>query len=154
MNFLGKFIAAICLLAYQISASNCFQWVVGFSSESCTTTCAKSGGRTCSLSTLQTITTNEAFNAAVGAAIQLGKDEPAVSTAAYCTGGVNSWPFATAPAVMQYPLYVKAEGEDEQGEYVLKNSCYFPTGGVQGDCDTVYSVPPAQRFCPCDKETC
>lgn len=150
MNFAIKFIVAMCLFAHQVYST---QWVVGYSAESCTTTCQKaSPAKTCSLTALQAITTREAFDAAVTGATQLGKAELAGTSTDYCTAGVNSWPFATAPAIMQYPLYVKGTDVDahEHGEYILQNSCFFPTTGVEGGCDATFNVPAVQRLCPCE----
>lgn len=144
MNYLLKVALAFCLVAGQVAA---VQWVVGFSAESCTTTCQKVS-KTCSLSDLQGVTTSSAFATALTGATQLGKTETVTDVNSFCTGGVNSWAFATAPAAMQYPLYVKEENSDV-GTYVMTNSCYYPEGGVQGGCDAAFTVPPAQRFCPC-----
>jgi hypothetical protein len=145
MNTVVKCIVAFCLLAGHAAAAA--QWVVGYSAESCTTTCSKIS-KTCSLPALQAVTTSSAFAQAVSGATQLGKSDLVTSSSEFCTGGINSWAFATAPASMQYPLYVK-DPDSDVGTYQMTNSCYFPEGGVTGDCDTVYSVPPAQRFCPC-----
>ena len=145
MSIMNKIIVVLCAMVCAVSA----EWIVGYSGESCDATCAKVS-KTCTLSALQAVTTSTAFDAVVASASQLGKNVGTVSTAAFCTGGVNTWAFATAPGVMQYPLYTKSETNPDQGEYVLTNSCYFPHGGVQGDCSTQYTVPPSQRFCPCD----
>lgn len=145
MNGFVNFMVALCLVIGQVAASS--HWVVGYSAESCTATCSKIS-KTCSLSELQSITTASTFNQAVSGAQQLGKSELVTDAATFCSGGVNSWAFATAPAAMQYPLYVK-DPQTDIGTYQMVNSCYFPEGGVSGDCNTVFSVPPAQRFCPC-----
>lgn len=145
MNFIVNFIVVFCLVAGQVAAS--VEWTVGYSAESCTMTCSKIS-KTCSLSDLQSITNAVAFEAALSGARQLGKPELLTSSSAFCTGGINTWEFATAPASMLYPLYVR-DADSEHGTYVMTNACYFPVGGVTGDCDTAYTVPPSQRFCPC-----
>ena len=144
-------VALVCMIC-QISAQNCFQWVIGFSGDSCSTTCAKLS-KTCSLPDLQSITNAGAFDSMVAASTALGKNTVPGSSSAFCTGGINGWPFATAPAVMEYQLYVK-NADGESGQYVTSNSCYYPTGSVAGDCDTAYTTPPSQRFCPCNSATC
>eukprot|EP00128_Syssomonas_multiformis_P008242 Colp12_sorted_trinity150504_noHs@653 len=145
MSIMNKIIVVLCAVACTVSA----EWIVGFSGDSCDTTCGKVS-KTCTLASLQAVTTSDAFDAVVASSRQLGKTDLPGSTAAFCNGGVNTWPFATAPGVMQYPLYTKSASNPDQGEYVLTNSCYYPATGVQGDCSTVYTVPPSQRFCPCD----
>jgi hypothetical protein len=153
MSVINKILVAFCFVVLQVAATPaCFEWVLGYSSESCTESCAKIS-KTCTLSALQAVTTAGAFEAAITGAKQLGKTETVSDSNSFCTGGVNSWAFATAPAAMQYPLYVKEE-DSAAGHYVMMNSCYYPENGVTGDCDTQYSVPPVQRFCPCDSATC
>lgn len=153
MNTAIYFVVVFCLIAVQVAATSpCLEWVLGYSSESCSETCSKAS-KTCSLSDLQAVTSLSAFEAAVASSRQLGKTEVPGSVSAFCTGGVNAWTFATAPAAMQYPLYLK-DSDSDTGHYEMTNSCYFPEGGLQGDCDTVFNVPPAQRFCPCDSATC
>ena len=146
MYFLINIAVLFCVVATQINANP--QWYLGYSSESCTETCTKVS-KTCSLSTLQTVTTASAFESVVSSSNQLGKTETTGSVAEFCTGGVNSWPFATAPSVVQYPLYVK-DPESGVGQYITTNNCFYPEGNMEGDCDSTYNVPPAQRFCPCE----
>jgi hypothetical protein len=146
-------IAFLAIVGFASADSNCLQWVLGFSGDSCTETCAAIS-KTCNLPTMQTVTTQGSFDSMVASASQRGKDPLPGSTAAFCTGGVNGWPFATAPAAMQYPLYIKGEGANDVGEYIMTTSCFFPANGEQSDCDTKFQVPVAQRFCACDSETC
>lgn len=142
---MNKIIVVLCTLASAVSAD----WIIGYSGDSCDSTCGKVS-KTCDLAALQAVTTSAAFDNVISAAYQLGKDTVPGSTASFCNGGINTWPFATAPGVMQYPLYTKSPSDPDHGEYVLTNSCFFPANGLQGDCSTQFTVPPSQRICACN----
>lgn len=139
------FALLLCVLAtVSVSASSCLEWVLGYSGESCSATCAKIS-KTCSLTLLQSVTTSSSFNDVVSASHIIGKTESLGSSAQFCLGGINSMPFATSPAAIQY-----VPGPDLAPQYL----CFYPENGVTGNCDTEYSLPPVQRFCPCDSATC
>ena len=140
--------------------STCREWLLGFSGESCTQTCDREF-KSCNLETLEAITNNDSFFAMVKMTRQLGDDKRFADSADFCNGGINTWPFATAPAIMSYHVYEKNEialpisfGQNKtKTKNIPHINCFFPTKLI-GDCDTKFQVPSAQRFCSCVNPDC
>jgi len=144
--------------------TGCYQWILGYSTESCTQTCQNTEiGGTCSEEFLANINSVAAFEQMVSEAFMLGQTTQPGSAAAFCGGGVNPWLFAGAPAAFAYQTYVQVNGV---ATLVVSYYCNFndanslptsPTGtpaAITGDCDTRYYSPPSQRFCPCAIPDC
>eukprot|EP00428_Durinskia_dybowskii_P087429 CAMPEP_0170437576 /NCGR_PEP_ID=MMETSP0117_2-20130122/44758_1 /TAXON_ID=400756 /ORGANISM="Durinskia baltica, Strain CSIRO CS-38" /LENGTH=511 /DNA_ID=CAMNT_0010697707 /DNA_START=87 /DNA_END=1618 /DNA_ORIENTATION=- len=130
--------------------TGCWEWVVGYSRESCTQTCGHVS-RTCAGDHLQDVLTQATFEQMVGASYLLGSSIPPTSAALFCDGGINLWPFATAPAAFAYQTWVPSSQNSSTGQFHISHYCYYPpsVAALEGDCDTEYELPPAQRFCSC-----
>mmetsp|Transcript_26117 Transcript_26117/g.59091 ORF Transcript_26117/g.59091 Transcript_26117/m.59091 type:complete len:97 (-) Transcript_26117:191-481(-) len=89
------------------------------------------------------INTLEAMTATIESATSVVTLAPLGSFESFCNGGVNTWALATAPAVLDAPMFVAATGVTE-----MKHSCFYPNVMV-GDCDTKFNVPMSQRLCAC-----
>jgi hypothetical protein len=119
------------------------EWVLGYSSESCTLTCGRLSGQ-CDANKFSDIITTEAFNDMVTSAYELCSDSLVGDVGAFCNQGVNVFRFAQLPATFTY----KTHAADGDADLTL---CTFPTSShsAEGGCDVQYLYPPAQRFCPC-----
>jgi hypothetical protein len=148
---------ALALYSVRVQASQstaintCVDWFLGFSGDSCTETCAKES-RTCTAEKISEIVDHDKFSAMVPLAIQLGMENRLPIASEFCNGGINTWPFATAPAVTSYQFHDKHE-ETLLRRTEIHYNCYFPSQ-VVGDCDTKFLAPAAQRFCACLNSDC
>ena len=131
-----------------VPQGECLEWVLGYSSESCTTTCSRVS-RECRLSQLQTIVTQQAFYNMVATATNLETNSATGPAGAYCNQGINAYTFVPVPAAYSYLLCLPS-GDVQQ------THCNYPTSlqDLGGDCDSAYVYPPAQRFCPCTLGDC
>ena len=115
-------------------------WYLGASDTSCTDTCHEVGG-VCDLAPLEHINTAPAFDAMLTSAVDIHTNATLNATsAAFCNQGINTFPFATAPAVISF----YAGGANSNQTF-----CTYPTteGSFQGACDTAF--PAVRRFCNC-----
>ena len=137
----------------QLSAAihACTEWFLGFSGESCTQTCTREA-KICSAEVISDVLRYDNFTSIVPLSIQLGTETKLPIAAEFCNGGINTWPFATAPAVMSYEFHEKEE-ETQSRRTSIHYNCYFPSV-VVGDCDTKFMMPAAQRFCACISGDC
>jgi hypothetical protein len=119
------------------------EWVLGYSTESCTLTCGRLSGQ-CDANKFSDITTTEAFNDMVTSAYEMCSGSHVGDVGAFCNQGVNVFRFAQLPATFTY----KTHAADGDADLTL---CTFPTSyhSAEGGCDVQYLYPPAQRFCPC-----
>lgn len=159
-SFGAFLLIVICCLSMNVAFANdtisdvngCVEWFLGFSGHSCTETCARES-KTCDAQRISELVTMDEFSKMVSIATQLGSRGERLSSATeFCSGGINTWPFATAPAVTSYHVFEKDELTPGRKSSVHYN-CYFPSE-VVGDCDTTFMVPPAQRFCACVNPDC
>ncbi|KAJ1426603.1 hypothetical protein B484DRAFT_450627 [Ochromonadaceae sp. CCMP2298] len=126
----------------SIVSDACSEWLLGYSGESCTKTCSRIR-KQCALFPIEMINTLEAMTATIESATSVVTLAPLGSFESFCNGGVNTWALATAPAVLDAPMFVAATGVTE-----MKHSCFYPNVMV-GDCDTKFNVPMSQRLCAC-----
>jgi hypothetical protein len=119
------------------------EWVLGYSTESCTLTCVRLSGQ-CDANKFSDIITTEAFNDMVTSAYEMCSGSLVGDVGAFCNQGVNVFRFAQLPATFTY----KTHAADGDADLTL---CTFPTSShsAEGGCDVQYLYPPAQRFCPC-----
>jgi hypothetical protein len=119
------------------------EWVLGYSTESCTLTCGRLSGQ-CDANKFSDIITTEAFNDMVTSAYEMCSGSLVGDVGAFCNQGVNVFRFAQLPATFTY----KTHAADGDADLTL---CTFPTSyhSAEGGCDVQYQYPPAQRFCPC-----
>ena len=135
----------------NVNSNSCIEWYLGYSGESCTETCFKES-TVCDQNHLEGIINIESFGNMVPLATQLGTEVRLPPMTEFCNGGVNTWPFATAPAVTAYHIHEKNE-LDSTRMSTLHYNCYFPSKMI-ADCDTKFQVPAAQRFCACLNTDC
>uniref|UniRef100_A0A7S3M5Z0 Uncharacterized protein n=1 Tax=Spumella elongata TaxID=89044 RepID=A0A7S3M5Z0_9STRA len=135
--------------------TDCWEWVIGFSTESCTATCAQVG-RTCDPVKIGELNTVQALSDAISTSFLLGSASGPGSMATFCNGGINIWAFATAPAAFAYQTFVPNVNNPSEGVFVVSHYCYFPTNPVDytGTCDTEYDIVPSQRICSCYNGAC
>lgn len=128
--------------------TGCTRWVLGYSAESCTTTCGRLSGQ-CIASNLNSIVTQDSFYAMVSAALVLGQAGVSVDAASFCNLGVNVYVFAPAPAAFTYQVF-------EAGGMSAQTYCNYPTSlaSLVSTCDTAYAYPPSRRFCSCSIPNC
>jgi hypothetical protein len=157
MYFRYASLLILCALSLvgKISATTnhaCAEWILGFSGESCSETCAHES-KYCVLQHIKDVTTIDSFSSMVNQARQLGADNlPDIQE--FCSGGINTWTYATAPAVTTFHIYEKNSEEPEKGgKSKSQFNCFFPEK-IEGDCDTKFTVPSAQRFCSCQSFDC
>jgi hypothetical protein len=119
------------------------EWVLGYSTESCTLTCGRLSGQ-CDANKFTDVITTEAFNDMVTSAYVMCSGSLVGDVGAFCNQGVNVFRFAQLPATFTY----KTHAADGDADLTL---CTFPTSyhSAEGGCDVQYQYPPAQRFCPC-----
>jgi len=141
-------------------------WILGYSSESCTQTCGRTAvAGSCDAASLSSIVTQNAFYSMLGSAMSLQVGNPSVLTATgsgYCNLGVNDYDFTTILSASDYMNHQTAAAftfrltEKIGGDDIRDTYCNYPSSlaNLGGDCDTTYSNPPAQRFCPCITTTC
>lgn len=124
------------------------RWVLGYSAESCTTTCGRLNGQ-CLSANLNSITTQESFYAMVSSALVLGQAGVSVDAASLCNLGVNVYVFAPVPAAFTYQVF-------EAGGISAQTYCNYPTSLLNLDptCGTAYAYPPSRRFCSCSIPNC
>eukprot|EP00286_Rhodomonas_abbreviata_P019085 CAMPEP_0181309950 /NCGR_PEP_ID=MMETSP1101-20121128/12303_1 /TAXON_ID=46948 /ORGANISM="Rhodomonas abbreviata, Strain Caron Lab Isolate" /LENGTH=340 /DNA_ID=CAMNT_0023416501 /DNA_START=69 /DNA_END=1091 /DNA_ORIENTATION=+ len=137
--------------------TGCYHWIVGYSEQSCTQTCSNPEvGGTCSMEFLQLIDNRAAFDAMVAEAFMLGETTQPTSTALFCGGGVNPWTFAGSPAAFAYQVYVPLPSPHFEVDHYCNypDATGLPPTFLTGDCDTTYTAPPSQRFCPCAIPDC
>jgi hypothetical protein len=130
-------------------SAGCYDWVLGYSGESCTLTCSRVSGE-CNQGNLEAIVTQQAFYDMVAASSSLCAGGDLVGSAdVFCDQGINSYTFAGAPAAFSFQT-------SNLGGSATENYCNYPTSlsGLTGDCDTTYLYPPAQRFCSCSSSNC
>ena len=127
-----------------LNLPDCVDWVLGYSSISCTATCANVG-RTCDGALFSGILTSSAFYTMIASSYYIAGGRPGTATS-FCNAGINNWPFATAPAAFAYQVWVSNPSNPSTGQLVAYNYCYYPTttAQLQGTCDTVYTNPPSQ----------
>lgn len=149
---LAIFCPTLCLGEEVQNSNGCIEWFLGYSGESCSETCTRES-KTCVAEKINELITMDAFSAMVPLATQLGpQDERLPSVEKFCNGGINTWPFATAPAVTSYHFHEKDE-ETSGRKVSVHYNCFFPSR-VVGDCDTKFLLPAAQRFCACVNSDC
>mmetsp|Transcript_30357 Transcript_30357/g.51339 ORF Transcript_30357/g.51339 Transcript_30357/m.51339 type:complete len:347 (-) Transcript_30357:215-1255(-) len=130
----------------SLPPTNCLEWVLGYSEESCSLTCSRVS-RVCDAQYWDTIINSVNFDAMVSSAHILNSYQtPGQSATAFCNKGINAISsFSSVPAVFTYELYTP-EGNP------LQNYCNYPTSltALNADCDAKYTdTHPAQLFCPC-----
>ena len=95
---------------------NCGEWVVGFTRESCVSTCMEVN-RTCDDTQFKNIITMDSFNAMVESSWIIGSSERPNSTEQFCNGDgeINDWEFATMPASFAYQMWVVRDSDPNNG---------------------------------------
>jgi len=129
----------------SLPPTNCLEWVLGYSEESCSLTCSRVS-RFCDAQYLSNIITETAFDDMVSSAHFLrDQHTPGISATELCTKGINYQIFAHTPSLFTYEL-VTPEGA------AFQTYCNYPTSlsEVTADCDAKYTDShPTQLFCPC-----
>lgn len=149
----GIFIAATVFNANTHDNLNpCIEWLLGYSGESCTETCSRES-KVCSHEEVSEIIDPASFRLMVPLTHRVGHDISLPTATELCSGGVNTWPFATVPAVSSYQIHEKHEGDPSEKKISVHYNCFYPKK-VVGDCDTALTLPPAQRFCSCLNDDC
>jgi hypothetical protein len=127
--------------------SNCFQWVLGYTSESCSQTCNRINS-VCQESYLQTITNRASFIAMVNSSLYLYSGEIIGNATKFCNRGINNHNFSNSPSSLSF-VSITPSGRK------LDIFCYYPTTlDILATCDTFYINPPTQRFCSCVSSSC
>eukprot|EP01032_Pedospumella_encystans_P022781 gene22781-25807_t len=142
-------------VAVTVAQDQCFEWVIGYSRDSCTETCAELG-HTCAEGQLATINTVQALEEVLATSTLLSSTTGPGTVATFCDGGVNIWPFATAPAAFAYQTFVPDPNNPAIGIYKISHYCYFPVNpaNLVDGCDVSFVMPPSQRICSCHSGNC
>jgi len=142
-------------VAVTVAQDQCFEWVIGYSRDSCTETCAELG-HTCAEGQLATINSVQALEEVLATSTLLSSTTGPGTVATFCDGGVNIWPFATAPAAFAYQTFVPDPNNPAIGIYKISHYCYFPVNPVDlvDGCDVAFIMPPSQRICSCHSGNC
>jgi hypothetical protein len=115
------------------------QWYLGYTAESCTTTCDRASA-TCDGPESASITTAVAFAEMVETALSLEIEAPVGSVDSFCVAASqNLAASVSSPAAFTISATTG----------VNATFCTFPAVPEASDCDTTYAAIPAQRFCNC-----
>jgi hypothetical protein len=155
------------------TSTDCVEWVLGYSGDSCSLTCSRVS-RECDVSHLLAITTRQAFDDMVDRTHYMRDQYTALTTQELCGAQVNTISFSDAPGIFSYYVYNKALYSGKG--FKEKRYCTYPSSAATTTvatttstatnpitttttaktptpesvaCDIKYTQPPVQRFCPC-----
>jgi hypothetical protein len=126
---------------------SCLDWVLGYTYESCTTTCSRMTSKTCASSYFYTIYNESSYKNMLNSAIYVDNNHRVLEDKNFS----------------QYCNFLNKEYESYSGfpdvfvtiyaneVFMDITHCRYPDGlrNVVADCNKVTIFPPVSRFCPC-----